>query len=66
MWVSEMFAASTNMFAMGNGLIKFNGLNYADWSEQIQFQLGVMCLDMAIVSEKPEAINEDSTDAQKS
>ena len=54
-----------NMFALGNGLIKFNGLNYAEWSEQVQFQLGVMSLDMAIVSDRLEALTEDSTDAQK-
>ena len=54
------------MFAIGNGLIKFNGLNYADWSEQIQFQLGVMDLDLAIVSDMPAAITETSTEANRS
>ena len=62
-----IFVASANLFALGNGMVKFNGLNFADWFEQIQFQLGVMDLDMAIVSEeKPSTINETSTDADKS
>ena len=51
---------------MGNGLIRLNGLNYADWSKQIQFQLGVMDLDLAIVSEKPTSITETNTEADKS
>ena len=34
-----------NMCGLGSGVIKFNGLNYADWYEQIQFQLGVFDLD---------------------
>ena len=54
------------MFAIGNGLIKFNGLNYADWSEQIQFQLGVMDLDLAIVYDMLVAITETSTEADRS
>ncbi|KAI5394334.1 hypothetical protein KIW84_061138 [Lathyrus oleraceus] len=54
------------MFALGNAMTKFNGLNYADWSEKIQFQLGVMNLDMALImDEKPAAITEDSTEDEK-
>ncbi|KAF7814761.1 UBN2 domain-containing protein [Senna tora] len=56
----------TNLFAVGNGLLKFNGMNYVDWSEQIQFQLGAMDLDLAIVSEKPAAITETSVEGAKS
>ena len=37
-----------------------------DWSEQIHFQLGIMGLNLAIVSEKPIAITEASTEADKS
>ena len=48
-----------NLFGLGSGIVKFNGLNYVDWSEQINFQLGVMDLDLAIVmDEKPTAITE--------
>ncbi|KAJ1434123.1 gag-polypeptide of LTR copia-type [Sesbania bispinosa] len=56
-----------NLFGLGNGVVKFTGLNYADWSEQIQFQLGVFDLDLAIVmDEMPPAITETSTDDEKS
>ncbi|KAJ1386813.1 hypothetical protein SESBI_40504 [Sesbania bispinosa] len=56
-----------NLFGMGNGVVKFTKLNYADCSEQIQFQLGVFDLDLAIVmDEMLPAITETSTDDDKS
>ena len=62
-----MFAASNNVFALGNAMIKFNGLNYAEWSEHIQFHLGVLGLDLAVISEeKPAAITGTSTESDKS
>ncbi|KAJ1377091.1 hypothetical protein SESBI_49239 [Sesbania bispinosa] len=56
-----------NLFGLGNGVVKFTALNYDDWSEQIQFQLGVFDLDLAIVmDEMPSSITETSTDDDKS
>ncbi|WVZ12860.1 hypothetical protein V8G54_017390 [Vigna mungo] len=56
-----------NLTGLRNNVVKFNGLNYADWSEQIQFQLGVLDLDMAIVmDEMSPAITETSTSDKKS
>lgn len=47
---------------LGSSVVKFNGLNYADWYIQIQFQLGVFNLDLAIVmDEMPPSINKTST-----
>ena len=47
-------------------MINFNGLNFAEWSEQIHFYLGVMYLDVAIVSDEiPNAITETSTEDEK-
>jgi len=44
-----------------------HGLNYGDWFEQINFQLGVMDLDLAIVmDEKPVAITDIGTDEERS
>ncbi|KAI5422733.1 hypothetical protein KIW84_045956 [Lathyrus oleraceus] len=55
------------MFALGNTMTKFNGLNYADWSEKIQFQLGVMDLDMALImDDKTASITEDGTEDERS
>ena len=54
------------MCGLGSGVIKFNGLNYVDWYEQIQFQLSVFDLDLAIVmDEMPPAINETNTTDEK-
>ncbi|BAT84222.1 hypothetical protein VIGAN_04153300, partial [Vigna angularis var. angularis] len=59
--------AYMNLAGLSNNVVKFNGLNYADWSEQIQFQLGVLDLDMAIMmDEMPAAITETSTSDEKS
>ncbi|WVZ16815.1 hypothetical protein V8G54_009797 [Vigna mungo] len=56
-----------NLAGLRNNVVKFNGLNYADWSEQIQFQLGVLDLDMSIMmDEMPAAITETSTNDEKS
>ncbi|XP_010556506.1 PREDICTED: uncharacterized protein LOC104825812 [Tarenaya hassleriana] len=48
--------------ASGNGIVKFNGLNYADWSEQIQFYLGFNDMDYALLNEKPTAITDESSE----
>ncbi|KAF1892740.1 hypothetical protein Lal_00042632 [Lupinus albus] len=50
---------------IGNGCVKFNGLNYADWSEQIQFSLGVMELDLTIIMDNESTITETSSEAYK-
>lgn len=43
----------------------FNGLKFSKWSEQIQFYLGVMDLDLALREEKPSAITTTSTEEEK-
>ncbi|KAI3461730.1 hypothetical protein Pfo_018393 [Paulownia fortunei] len=41
-------------------IMKFNGLNFSEWSEQVQFHLGVLDLDLALTTDKPTAINDAS------
>ncbi|KAJ1415123.1 Retrovirus-related Pol polyprotein from transposon TNT 1-94 [Sesbania bispinosa] len=43
----------------------FNELNFSDWSEQVQFHLGVLDLDLAIQVEKPAAIVDASSNEEK-
>ncbi|XP_044475754.1 uncharacterized protein LOC123203468 [Mangifera indica] len=43
----------------------FNGLNFSNWSEQVQFHLGVLDLDMALQNEKPNTITNESSDDEK-
>ena len=55
------------MYAYANSVIKFNGQNYGEWSEQIRFSLGVMALDHAILTEdEPSAITDESSETEKS
>ncbi|KAF9672506.1 hypothetical protein SADUNF_Sadunf11G0049400 [Salix dunnii] len=59
--------ASSSLFASANSVVKFNGLNYEEWSEQIRFSLGVMSLDQAILTdEEPAAITNESSELEKS
>uniref|UniRef100_A0A6N2L2G7 CCHC-type domain-containing protein n=1 Tax=Salix viminalis TaxID=40686 RepID=A0A6N2L2G7_SALVM len=63
----ENFAASSSLFASANSVVKFNGLNYEEWSEQIRFSLGVMSLDQAILTdEELAAITDESSELEKS
>jgi len=43
----------------------FNGLNFSDWSEQVQFHLGVLDLDLAFQVEKTTAITDASSNEEK-
>ena len=42
-----------------------NGTNFSDWSEQVQFHLGVLDLDLALQTEKLPAIIEESSVEEK-
>ncbi|KAK6133846.1 hypothetical protein DH2020_032396 [Rehmannia glutinosa] len=44
----------------------YNGLNFSEWCEQIQFHLGVLDLDLALQVEKPAAITDTSSDVERS
>ncbi|KAF9685346.1 hypothetical protein SADUNF_Sadunf03G0045100 [Salix dunnii] len=58
---------SSSLFASANSVVKFNGLNYEEWSEQIRFSLGVMSLDQAILTdEESAAITDASSELEKS
>ena len=43
----------------------FNGLNFPNWSEQVQFHLGVLDLDLAFQVEKSVAITDASSNEEK-
>uniref|UniRef100_A0A0D3B9L2 Germin-like protein n=1 Tax=Brassica oleracea var. oleracea TaxID=109376 RepID=A0A0D3B9L2_BRAOL len=57
--------SSSNVFASANSVVKFNGLKYGEWFEQIRFTLGVMALDSAILTdEEPSAITINTVGSQ--
>ena len=43
----------------------FNGLNFPNWNEQVQFNLGVLDLDLAILEEKLATITNASSNESK-
>ena len=43
----------------------FNGLNFSNWNEQVQFHLGVLDLDLVILEEKPATITDASSNEEK-
>ncbi|KAG8377672.1 hypothetical protein BUALT_Bualt08G0057200 [Buddleja alternifolia] len=43
----------------------FNGLNFSEWREQVNFHLGVLDLDLALLEEKPAYITDESSDTEK-
>ncbi|KAJ1404466.1 Retrovirus-related Pol polyprotein from transposon TNT 1-94 [Sesbania bispinosa] len=43
----------------------FNGLNFYDLSEQVQFHLGVLDLDLAFQVEKPAVVTDASSNEEK-
>ncbi|KAH9608554.1 hypothetical protein KSS87_002716, partial [Heliosperma pusillum] len=46
--------------------VKFNGLNYNEWSEKIRFTVGIMALDIVIlINEEPATITNESSEAEK-
>ncbi|GAV72124.1 UBN2 domain-containing protein [Cephalotus follicularis] len=46
--------------------MKFNGLNFSEWSEQVQFHLGVLDLDLALSTDKSAALTDTSSTEQRS
>ncbi|XP_059664115.1 uncharacterized protein LOC132309873 [Cornus florida] len=43
-----------------------NGTNFSEWNEQVQFNLGVLDLDLAFQIEKPTAITGENSEEEKS
>ena len=47
-------------------IVMFNGLNFHNWCDQVQFHLGVLDLDLALQTEKQTPIIDSRTDEQRS
>ena len=62
------FAAplSASLHSQATSVVKFNGLNFSEWSEQVQFHLGVLDLDLALLNEEPAALTDTSSADQRS
>ena len=45
--------------------VNFNGLNFSNWNEQVQFHLGILDLDLAMLEEKFVTITDASSNEEK-
>jgi gag-polypeptide of LTR copia-type len=50
---------------MIQSVVTFNGLNFTEWDEKVQFALGSMDLEDAILTEKSAALHDKSSDEEK-
>jgi hypothetical protein len=50
---------------MVQSIVTLNGLNFIEWDEQVQFALGSMDLENAILTEKLVALHDKSSDEEK-
>ncbi|XP_059635840.1 uncharacterized protein LOC132278024 [Cornus florida] len=55
---------SVNSYASSVPIL--NGTNFLEWNEQVQFNLGMLDLDLAFQIEKPTAITGESSEEEKS
>ncbi|XP_019229637.1 PREDICTED: uncharacterized protein LOC109210639 [Nicotiana attenuata] len=59
-------ASAITFHSLASSVTVFNGLNFSEWREQVQFHLGVMDLDLALLNDKPAAITDLSSADEKS
>nr|XP_009772222.1 PREDICTED: uncharacterized protein LOC104222670 [Nicotiana sylvestris] len=52
--------------SLASSVTVFNRLNFSEWREQVQFHLGVMDLDLALLNDKPATITDLSSADEKS
>ena len=54
----------TSLHFLASGMTVFDGLNFSEWYERVQFSLGVLDLDLALITDKPLKAMDDSTPEQ--
>ena len=60
-----IYFAAISLHSQASSVTVFNGLNFSEWSEQVNFHLGVLDLDLSLLEEKP-VITIDSIEEEKS
>ncbi|KAL6327955.1 hypothetical protein AAG906_031299 [Vitis piasezkii] len=56
----------TSLHSLASGMTVFDGSNFSEWYERVQFSLGVLDLDLALITDKPPEATDDSTQEQTS
>ena len=59
------YFAAVTLHSQASSVPIFNGLNFSEWSEQVNFHLGVLDLDLALLEDKPAAITDTSSEEEK-
>ena len=54
------------LYSQVSSVVKFNGSNYSYWFEHIQFHLGVLNLDLVLLTERSAVITNESSAEKKS
>ena len=54
----------TSLYSLVSGMTVFDGSNFYEWYERVQFSLGVLDLDLALITDKPLEATDDSTPEQ--
>ena len=57
--------AAISLHSHASAIIVFNGLNFSEWHGQVNFHLGVLDFDLALLEEKPTDITDTSSEAEK-
>ncbi|XP_016477845.1 uncharacterized protein LOC107799266 [Nicotiana tabacum] len=60
------YDSSIPLHSLASSVNVFNGLNFSEWREQVQFYLDVMDLDLAMLNDKPAAITDSNNADEKS
>ncbi|XP_048234370.1 uncharacterized protein LOC125370948 [Ricinus communis] len=63
--VSFSLFVPVSLHSHASSVLLFNGLNFSDWCEQVQFHLGILDLDLARQIEKPATITDESSNEEK-
>ena len=67
-WAFYVFAVSAlvSLHLQDLSVLKYNGLNFFEWCEQVQFHLGVLDLDLALLTDKSTTGTNSSSIEQRS
>ena len=54
----------TSLHSLVSGITVFDGSNFSEWYERVQFSLGVLNLNLALITDKPPEATDDNTPEQ--
>ncbi|XP_057964028.1 uncharacterized protein LOC131155117 [Malania oleifera] len=63
--MANSVSVPVSLHSLASSVPIFNGTNFSNWNEQIQFHLGVLDLDLALRMDKPATITETSNSKQQ-